>query len=121
VRNDLSAVLIAACLLGAVWTLVLAALDRPVGDALLIVLAVAEVLIVIQLAVALALVVGGQRPESTVTFLAYAVGEILILPVGVFWSVAEKSRSSTLVITIACLAAPVMTARMLQMWSTVHG
>jgi hypothetical protein len=63
----------------------------------------------------------GDRPDSALTFLAYAVGELLILPAAVFWSQAEKSRSSTLVITIGCLAIPVMTARMLQMWSTVGG
>jgi hypothetical protein len=121
VRNDLSAVLIGACLLGAVWTIVLAALNRPVGNRLLIELAFAELLVLLQLIVALVQVAGGDRPASTVTFLAYAVGAIVILPVGVLWSAAEKSRSSTLVITIACLALPVMTARMLQMWSTVHG
>jgi hypothetical protein len=39
----------------------------------------------------------GDRPSSTATFLVYAVGEIFVLPVGLFWSQAEKSRSSTLV------------------------
>jgi len=121
VRNDLSAILIGTCLLGAGWTVVLAARDRRVGNGLLIVLAVAEVLVVVQLLVAVIEVAGGDRPASTATFLAYAVGELLILPAGLFWSQAEKSRSSTLVITVACLAVPVMTARMLQMWSTVGG
>ena len=120
-RNDLSAVLIGACLLAAVWTAGLAALDRRVGNRLLIELAVTEVLVLIQLVVAIVEVIGGNRPDSTLTFLAYAVGELVILPVGVFWSQAEKSRSSTLVITIAGLAVAVMTARMLQMWSSVGG
>jgi hypothetical protein len=69
--------------------------------------------------VAVVEVATGHHPDSTVTFLAYAVGAILIIPVGLFWSVAEKSRSSTLVIMVACVAVAVMTARMLQMWSTV--
>jgi hypothetical protein len=121
VRNDLSAVLIAASLIGALWTIALAALNRPVSNRLLIELCVAEVLVLIQLLVAVVEVIAGDRPASTVTFLAYAVGAIVILPIGVFWSAAEKSRSSTLVITVAALAVPVMTVRMLQMWSTVHG
>jgi hypothetical protein len=120
VRNDLSAILIGACLIGVVWTVLLAALDRPIGNGLLIELGIAELLVLAQLVVALVEVIGGSHPDSTATFLAYAVGAIVILPVGVFWSVAEKSRSSTLVITVACLAIPVMTARMLQMWSTVR-
>ena len=119
-RNDLSGILIAACLLGAVWTVVLATRDRTMGNRLLIELLVAEVLILLQLVVAVVEVIAGNHPDSTVTFLAYAVGEVVILPAGVFWSQAEKSRSSTLVITVACLGVAVMTARMLQMWSTVR-
>lgn len=120
-RNDLSAILIAVCLLGAGWSAVLAARDQRVGNRLLIALAVIEVLVLVQLVVAIVLVIAGDRPDSTVTFLAYAAGALLIVPAGLFWSQAEKSRSSTLVLTIACLAVPVMTARMLQMWSTIGG
>ena len=119
--NALSAVLIGACLLGALWTAVLAALNRRATNSLLIELALAELLVLVQLVIAVVLVIGGSHPDSTVTFLAYAIGEIVILPIGVLWSQAEKSRSSTLVIAVACLALAVMTVRMLQMWSTVGG
>jgi heme A synthase len=119
VNNVLSGVLIAACLVGAIWTVVLAARNRRADNQLLIELIVTELLVLVQLVVAVVEVIGGQHPDSTLTFLAYAVGELVIIPVGVFWSQAERSRSSTLVIAIACLAVAVMTARMLQMWSTV--
>jgi hypothetical protein len=121
VRNDLSAILIGACLIGALWTTGLAAQNRRVGNWLLIELAVTEVLVLVQLVVAVVLVISGSHPDSTATFLSYAVGEPVILPIGVLWSQAEKSRSSTLVIAVACLALAVMTVRMLQMWSTVVG
>jgi CDP-diglyceride synthetase len=121
VRNDLSALLIGVCLLGAVWTVVLAVRDQRVSNRLLIVLAVAELLLLVQLLIALIEVAGGDRPDSTATFLGYAVGVLLVLPAGVFWSQADRSRSSTLVITVACLASAVMTARMLQIWSTAGG
>jgi small-conductance mechanosensitive channel len=121
VRNDLSVILIGACLLGAAWTVVLAVRNRRVGNGLLIELAVVELLVMAQLVVAVIEVAVGDRPDSTVTFLAYAVGALLVVPAGVFWSQTERSRSSTLVITVACLAVPVMTARMLQMWSSVGG
>jgi hypothetical protein len=120
VRNDLSAILIGACLIGVAWTALLAALNRPVDDRLLVELGITELLVLAQLVVAVVEVIGGRHPDSTATFLGYAFGAIVILPIGVFWSVAEKSRSSTLVIAIAGLALAVMTARMLQMWSTVH-
>ena len=119
--NVLSAILIAAALVGAIWTVLLAARDQRVGNGLLIELAVVELLIVVQLGVAVIKVALGDRPDSTLTFLAYAVGELVILPAGVFWSQAEKSRSSTLVITVASLGVAVMTARMLQMWSSIGG
>ncbi len=119
--NQVSVVLIGACLLGALWAAGLAAADRLVGNGLLLVLALTEVLVLVQLVIAVVRVIGGSHPDSTVTFLAYAVGELVIVPVGVLWSQAEKSRSSTLVITVAALALAVMTARMFQMWSTVGG
>jgi hypothetical protein len=121
VRNDLSVILIGACLLGAVWTAVNAARDRRVGNWLLIELALVQLLVLVQLVVAVIEVLGGDRPESPATFFAYAVGELVVLPAGVFWSQAERSRSSTLVITVACVGVAVMTARMLQIWSTVDG
>jgi hypothetical protein len=84
-------------------------------------LLVLETLLLAQLVVGLVLVAGGQRPPSTATFLAYLVGILLPLPVGTLWSAAEKSRPSTLVLTVACLAVSVMTARLLQMWAGAHG
>ena len=64
---------------------------------------------------------GGDRPDSTVTFVAYLVGVLFVVPAGTFWSVAEKSRPSTLVLTVACLAVAVMTGRLLQMWADARG
>jgi hypothetical protein len=121
VRNDLSAVLITVSLLLAVWSVVLALLNRRLGDWLIYALGLLEILLVAQLVVAIVTVAQGDRPPSTVTFLAYAAGVLLIAPAGLFWALAEKSRSSLLVIAIACLAIPVMTARMLAMWSDVRG
>jgi hypothetical protein len=121
VSTVLSALLIAACVVAAGWSALLAARDRLVGNGLLVVLLVAELLIVAQLVVSLVSIASGDRPDSVPTFLAYAIAEPFVLPVGLFWSQAEKSRSSTLVLTLVCVAAPVMTGRMLQMWSSVHG
>jgi flagellar biosynthesis protein FliQ len=118
VHNVLAGIVIGACLLGAGWTVVLAIRDRRATNGLLIELAVVELLLVVQLVVAVIQIASGDRPDSTLTFLAYAVGVLLILPIGVFWSQAERSRSSTLVIAVAAVAAAVMTARMLQLWGS---
>jgi hypothetical protein len=113
----LSGALIAACVVAAAWSAFLAARDRLVGNGLLLVLLVAEVLVIAQLVWSVVSLLRGDRPPSVPTFLAYAIAEPFVLPVGLFWSQAEKSRSSTLVLTLVCVAAPVMTGRMLQMWS----
>ncbi len=120
-RGDLSAVVIGACLLMATWTVVTAIRDRRVGDAHLIGLAFVELLLLAQLVVGLAAVIGGEGPDSTLTFLAYLVGALVVLPVATVWSLAERSRPSVLVLTVACLALPVMTARLLQMWQASGG
>jgi len=124
VLTVLSVVLIAGSLVGAGWTALFAARDRRMDNRLLVELIVVEVLILLQLIVAVVAVARGQRPDgpdSAATFLAYAVGEVVLLPAGVFWSQAERSRSSTLVVTVACLGVAVMTGRMVQMWGGIGG
>ena len=117
----LSVAVIGLSLVLAAWTAVVAARGAPIRNSLLVGLLVVEVLLLVQLAVGIVLVAGGERPPSTATFFAYLVGILFVLPVGTFWSVAEKSRPSTLVLTLTCLAVPVMTGRLLQMWADAHG
>lgn len=115
--NDaLTAAVIAVSLVLAAWTGALAGLDRRVGRSLLAGVAVLELVLVAQAVVAVVRVAQTDRPASPVTFLAYAVAVIAVPPVATAWSLAERSRPSTLVITVACLAVAVMTARMVQLW-----
>ena len=115
--NDaLTTAVIAACLGLAAWSGALAGLDRRVGRSLVAGVAVLEALLVAQAVVAVAQVVQTNRPASPVTFVAYAVAVVVVPSVATAWSLAERSRASTLVITVGCLAVAVMTARMAQMW-----
>lgn len=106
---------VGAALVLAVWTALTAAFGRPVGRTLLAGLAVAEVLLVVQLVAGIVAVARGDGPPETVTFLAYLVGELFVLPVAALWSLAEQSRPSVLVLTVACLGLAVMGARLLQL------
>lgn len=115
----LTAPLLALCLIGAGWSALTAARDRRPSDALLTGLTVLELAVLAQLLVAVVSVVRGEGHGAAV-FLLYAIVEPLVLPVGVFWSAAEKSRSSTLVITLGCVAVGVMSLRMVQVWGG-HG
>jgi hypothetical protein len=117
----LSVAVIALSLVLTGWTLLVAVRDAPITNRLLVALLVLEGLLLVQLVVGLVLLAAGQRPPSTATFVAYLVGILLVVPVGTLWSAAEKSRPSTLVLTVTCLAVPVMTARLLQMWAQARG
>ncbi|NIH77987.1 hypothetical protein [Amycolatopsis viridis] len=111
----------AAAALVAVWAFVAAARGREPGRPLLAALAVVEALLVAQLVVGVVLLIAGDRPHSMVTYLAYLVGALVILPVGTAWALAERSRSSTVILGVACLAIPVMVERIHQIWGAGHG
>ncbi|MFI7587902.1 hypothetical protein ACIB24_12590 [Spongisporangium articulatum] len=109
--------LLAACLLGAGWSVATAVRDARPSNRLLVVLLVAEVLTLAQLVAGVAAVATTDRSVSVATFVSYAAALPFIIPVGAVWSSMERSRSSTLVITLACVAVGVMTLRMAQIWS----
>jgi hypothetical protein len=106
-----------ASLLVALWSFVLVARNREPSKSLLVGLAVVEVLLMAQLVIGVVLLIGGERPGSIATYLAYLVGCLVVLPGGAMWALAERSRSSTAVLGIACLAIPVMVLRLNEVWS----
>lgn len=112
---------VACCALAvAVWSLVLVVRNRPPNRPLLVGLAAVEVLLLVQAAIAVVLLFSGERPGSLVTFLAYLVGILLVLPLGTVWALAERTRSSTAVLGIACVTVPVLLLRMYQVWEGAH-
>ncbi|WP_158884578.1 hypothetical protein [Amycolatopsis anabasis] len=115
------AVTVAVCsLIVAAWSFLLAARNREPRRALLAGLAVVELLLVAQLVIGVVLLAGGERPGSLATYLAYLIGSLLVLPVGAAWALAERSRSSTAVLGIACVAVPVMVLRLWEVWGGAH-
>lgn len=106
-----------AAALVALWSFLQSARNRLPDNPLLIALAVLELLLVAQLVIGIVLLAGGDRPGSLATYLAYLIGSLVVLPVGAAWALAERSRSSTAVLGIACLAIPVMVLRLNEVWS----
>jgi hypothetical protein len=100
----------------AAWSFFLAARDRAPGRPLLAGLAVVELLLIAQLVIGVVLLIAGHHPGSVVTYLAYLIGCPLIPPVAAAWALAERSRSSTAVLGIACVAIPVMVLRLHEVW-----
>lgn len=115
--DGLTFALIALALVLAVWALGAALLDRSPGQGHLLGVGLLELLLVVQLVVALVLLAGGDRPGSVVTFVGYLVVALAVLPLSVGWALAEPGRWSIAVVAIGCLVVAVMVVRLEQVWA----
>lgn len=100
-----------------VGSLVWAGLDRPVRLGHLVVAAVVELLLVVQGIVAIVRILTGNRPHSVATFVAYAVGGLFVLPIGVLWALEERTRWSSVVLAVAAFTVAVIVLRMNVVWN----
>jgi hypothetical protein len=98
-----------------------AMLGRAPGRVLLAGSVLVELVVVVQAVTAVVLLVRGDRPAETATFVAYLVGALLVLPVTVLWSLAERTRWSSLVVAMGGLTVAVMTVRMQVLWRAPGG
>ena len=110
-------VTLAATLLLAVWTGVLALLNRLPGRPVLVAAGVVEVLL-------LGFAIGGvvQMLTADVTFprweaLASLAALVVVPPLGVAWAFDERSRSGTAVFAVVFLVVAVMIVRVQQVWA----
>lgn len=100
----------------AAWALVAAVLGRPPRERFVIGAGVVEALILLQVVVAVVLMIVDRTPDDTVTFIGYLFMTVVILPLGLFWALAEKSRWGTSVLVVAALVIPVLVIRLEQIW-----
>jgi len=116
--NDvLAGTLIAVSLGVSVWLLVTAKRDRPVQAVHLISLAVLELGLFAQVIVAVVQLVDGHKPPEQATFIGYLAGSLVILPIGAFIGVGERSKWGSVAVGIACVTVPVVILRMQQLWT----
>ena len=79
--------------------------------------ALVEVLLIVQIVVAaLAPAFGNTASGSTLEFWVYLVTAALIPPLAIIWGLVDRTRWSTAVLGVACLAVAVMVYRMYQIW-----
>lgn len=100
----------------AVWSFVLVARGHAPRGALLAGVAAVEVLLIAQLVLAVVLMFVSGAPDELATFIAYLIASVLALPAGASWALAERSRSSTAVLGVVCLAVPVIVLRLGELW-----
>lgn len=83
--------------------------------------ALVEVLLIVQLVVAIvAPFTGNEATGSLLEFYTYLISAILLPLAGGVWALIERSRWSTVILGVVCLSVAVMVYRMLQIW-TVQG
>jgi len=117
VTPALSAVIVIGGLAGAVWCLVTLTLSGPRGQKVLLgALGALELVLLAQAVLGISKVIGPHRHISTVTFVGYLLGSLLILPAAAWWSLAERSRWGFGVLLVAFLLLPVLIVRMNQIW-----
>ncbi|WP_222853743.1 hypothetical protein [Fodinicola acaciae] len=100
----------------ALWSLVLAARDKPAGRITVAGVAVVELALVVQLVVAIVLLSQGHQVPQFWTFVGYLAASLVVLPVGTVWSLAERTRWGSVALAVACVVIPVLVLRLNQLW-----
>lgn len=81
-------------------------------------LALIEVLLIVQIVIAIASPFAGNPPTgSLLEFWTYLVSAALLPPAGAAWALIERSRWSTVIMGVAALAVAVMVWRMHVIWT----
>lgn len=93
--------------------------DETAGDPLFVLLAVIEVLLLVQLVIGVVQLAGTERDVSGVLFVSYLVGVLTALPIGVFWSLAERTRAGTAVLGAAAFTVIALQLRLDVIWAGV--
>jgi hypothetical protein len=95
---------------------------RKPSDVILGALALVEVLLIAQLVVAIiAPFVGNSAVGDPLEFYVYLVSAILLPLVAGFWALIERTKWSTVIVGVICLAVAVMVFRMNVIWLAPTG
>jgi len=109
---------IAVALAAGVFCLVAGLIGRRPSDFSVGALALVEVLLIIQVVVAIVAPLTGNPPTGDLLeYWVYLISAVL-LPVGaVLWALMERSRWSTVILGVAALAIAIMLWRMRVIWT----
>lgn len=93
---------------------------RPPSGVSLLIIALVEFLLLMQLVASITVTVLGERAAtSTLEFFGYLITALFVPPVAAAWAVLERSKWSTVVLGAAALTVAVMVVRMQQIWTGV--
>ncbi|HEV7649018.1 MAG TPA: hypothetical protein VGP26_12705 [Actinophytocola sp.] len=121
--DALSTTLTSIALGAALWALVLLIAGKPLeyrrwhGLGVLGVLTLLELGLLVQAVAGFVKLFGTDRELEKLTFAGYLVGALVVLPLAVFWALAERTRWGPGVLVIGSLAIPVLILRLGQIWN----
>jgi hypothetical protein len=113
--------IVVAALGFAAWALVAALINRNPRELFVIGAAVVELLLLIQAVVAIVMMITGNGPDETALFISYLVFVLLLMPIGLFWALAEKSRWGTAVLVFVALVVAALMVRLQDIWEGMPG
>jgi hypothetical protein len=102
------------------YALLMTARDRRMGTSLLAALGVLEILLLVEVGIIVARLVGGGRPASLPTLIGYLIATPLVPVVAGVWGAMERSRWGPAVIAVAGLVAAVLVVRLHQIWPVIR-
>lgn len=90
--------------------------DETAGDPTFVLLAVVELVLLVQLVLGVVRLSTSDRDVPGVLFVSYLVGVALVLPISAFWSLAERSRAGTAVLAAAAFTVIALEVRLWGIW-----
>lgn len=105
------------CAITAVVLVVHLVQDRAAEDVMFLLLAVTEVVLIGQAVGGCVALAGTDRDVEGTLFVSYLVGTALALPIGAFWSLAERTRAGTAVVLLAVLTVAALEVRLDAIWA----
>lgn len=115
VIDPLATALVVAGLVVAAWGALAAVGDRRVSGGQLLLSAAVELLLLVQAVIAVVLM-RDRAGVDPVTFVGYLLTAVLLLPVGTFWAIGERSRWGNGVLAVSGLVVSVLVLRLQQIW-----
>ena len=108
---------VGVAVLAGVLCLVLGFAGRVPGDLTMGAVALVELLLIVQLVMAIVAPLAGNPPTGSLAeFYIYLISALVLPLAGGFWALIERNRWSTVILGGVCLAIAVMVYRMGQIW-----
>ncbi len=108
---------VGVAVIAGVLCLILGLAGRVPGDLTMGAVALVELLLIVQLVMAIIAPLAGNPPTGSLAeFYIYLISALLLPLAGGFWALIERNRWSTVILGGVCLAIAVMVYRMGQIW-----